>query len=361
MMREKSVDALLIYSSSAGIGSVNYLSNYISWMPTYLIFPLEGEPTLILHFYNHIPCTKEMAVVGDVQWHFNNPVKCVVDNLVRKRLDRSIIGVAGLSSIPYNHFTGIREKLPAARFIDVSADYDMIRWVRSEEEIEWFRKSAYLTDLTVEALEKKIRPGMTEHDLTAIVYDAFLHRGGQLWIAFISTTSMDDPTVYVPWQFPTSRAVGIGHVVITEITVGYYGYNAQIHRPFAVGRQPTPLYRRLYETALECFECVSRALRDGATTEDILKAASVIEENGFSVYDSLLHGEGAKNPELGSNSSVHPKEPFTFKENMVMVIQPQPVTPDLRAGLQLGAAVLVRTDRAENLHNYPLKFPVCGL
>ena len=275
MMREKGVEALLIYSSTAGIGSVNYLSNYISWMPTYLIFPLDGEPTLILHFYNHIPCTREMAVIEDVQWHFNNPVKCVVDNLIKKKLDRGVIGVVGLSTIPYSHFTGIREKLPEARFVDVASDYDRIRWIRSEEEIEWFRKSAYLTDLTVEALEKRIRPGMTEHDLTAIVYDAFLHEGGQLWIAFISTTSMEEPTLYVPWQFPTSRVVRHGHVVITEITVGYYGYNAQIHRPFAVGREPTPLYRRLFETALECFERVSKALRDGATTEDILKASSI--------------------------------------------------------------------------------------
>jgi len=361
MMRNRGVDALLIYSSTAGIGTVNYLSNYISWMPTYLIFPLEGEPTLILHFYNHIPCTREMAVVEDVQWHFNNPVKSVVEILSKKKLDRSTIGVVGLNSIPYSQFNGIREKMPEANFVDVSSEYNMIRWVRSEEEIEWFRKSAYLTDLTVEALEKRIRPGLTEHDLTAIVYDAFIRDGGQLWIAFISTTSMDEPTVYVPWQFPTSRVVRSGHVVITEITVGYYGYNSQIHRPFAVGREPTPLYRRLYDAALECFERVSSVLRDGATTEDILKAAAVIEEHGFTVYDSLLHGEGAKNPELGSESSVHPREPFTFRKNMVMVIQPQPVTPDLRAGIQLGAAVVVGQDRAWSLHNYPLKFPVCGV
>ncbi len=361
MMRNQGVDALLIYSSTAGIGTVNYLSNYISWMPTYLIFPLEGEPTLILHFYNHIPCTREMAVVEDIQWHFNNPVKSVVENLTKKKLNRSTIGVVGLNSIPYYQFNGIREKMPEANFVDVSSEYNMIRWVRSEEEIEWFRKSAHLTDLTVEALEKRIKPGLTEHDLTAIVYDSFLRHGGQLWIAFISTTSMDEPTIYVPWQFPTSRVVKPGHVVITEITVGYYGYNAQIHRPFAVGREPTPLYRRLYETALECFERVSDALRDGATTGDILKAASVIEEHGFTVYDSLLHGEGAKNPELGSESSIHPKEHFTFRKNMVMVIQPQPVTPDLRAGIQLGAAVVVGEDRARSLHNYPLKFPICGI
>jgi hypothetical protein len=45
---------------------------------------------------------------------------------------------------------------------------------------------------------------------------------------------------------------------------------------------------------------------------------------------------------------------------MVHVIQPNPVTRDLRAGLQLGAAVLVKPAGGEALHNYPFKFPVCG-
>jgi len=36
----------MMRNRTAGIGAVNYLCNYISWMPTYLIFPLEGKPTL---------------------------------------------------------------------------------------------------------------------------------------------------------------------------------------------------------------------------------------------------------------------------------------------------------------------------
>lgn len=45
---------------------------------------------------------------------------------------------------------------------------------------------------------------------------------------------------------------------------------------------------------------------------------------------------------------------------MVHVIQPNPITKDFKAGLQLGAAVLVTKNGGEALHNYPFKFPVCG-
>lgn len=361
MMREKNLEGLLIHASGSSVGTISYLSNYIGNSPSYFIYPLDSDPSLILHFYNHIPGAKAMSIVNDVKWHYNDPAKCVVENLTKKKLSNSKLGVVGLNTIPYAQFAAIKEKLPNTTFVDVSKDYNWIRWVRSEEELEWYRKSAHLTDLTMEALEKKIRPGLTLHDLNAIIHEAFLKEGGQLWIAYLASTSMVNPDVFVPWQVPTFKKVNKGDVVITEITVGYHGYNAQIHRPFAVGAEPTQLYKRLFDIALTCFENVSKALKDGATSEDVLNATSVIEENGFTVYDSLVHGEGAKNPELGSRSSAHPKEPFVFRENMVCVIQPQPITPDHKAGLQLGSAVVVTKSGAKNLHSYPLKFPVCGL
>jgi hypothetical protein len=45
---------------------------------------------------------------------------------------------------------------------------------------------------------------------------------------------------------------------------------------------------------------------------------------------------------------------------MVHIIQPNPTTKDFTAGLQLGAAVVVKPSGGEPLHNYPFKFSVCG-
>jgi Xaa-Pro dipeptidase len=171
---------------------------------------------------------------------------------------------------------------------------------------------------------------------------------------------MDDPDRFVPWQKTTPRTVSEGSVVITELTVSFWGYSTQIHRPFAIGREPTPLYRKLFETALACYENVRSICKPGTTSEEIIAATSVIEENGFTTYDSIFHGEAGKGPELGTKSAAHPLEKWTLAENMVHVIQPNPITKDFRAGLQLGAAVLVTQNGGEPLHNYPFKFPVCG-
>src|SRR5579872_4967286 len=58
MMEEKNLEAILVFSNRANDGAVNYLSNYVSSLPTYLIFPREGKPAMSLHFFNHIPCAK---------------------------------------------------------------------------------------------------------------------------------------------------------------------------------------------------------------------------------------------------------------------------------------------------------------
>ena len=214
--------------------------------------------------------------------------------------------------------------------------------------------------LACAALERDLRQGLTEHDVLSIVYGAYIKNGGDPGIHFIASTHMDEPDRFVPWQKQTARVLEAGSVVITELTVSYWGYSTQIHRPFAIAREPSPIYRRLFDTAQQCFEDIRKICQPGISSEEIVAASSIIEENGFTSYDSVFHGEAGKSPELGTKSAAHPLEPWTLQENMVHVIQPNPVTRDFRAGLQLGAAVVVKPSGGELLHNYPFKFPVCG-
>ena len=54
-------------------------------------------------------------------------------------------------------------------------------------------------------------------------------------------------------------------------------------------------------------------------------------------------------------------ESFVFRENMVVVIQPNLVT-GTRAmmGLQVGETVRVTREGTERLHRYPMRFVRCG-
>lgn len=358
-MKNENLDALLIFGAR-GSSEVHYLTNYLAQSPCWLFLPRTGEPTVFIHFFNHQPCAKAQSVIDDVRWYGPSPVPTLAAEIRRRGMAKSKIGLVSLRGIAHGHFMELQHLLPEVEFAEFGPPFNRIRRVRSEEELAYLRRSGYLTDLACEALEQRLKPGMSEHEILSIVYGAYLKHGGDPGIHFIATTRMDEPDRFVPWQRATPRVTEVGSILITELTVSYWGYSTQIHRPFAIGRQPSPTYRKLFQAALECYENVRKICKPGTTSEELVAATSVIEDNGFTTYDSVFHGEAGKSPELGTRSAAHPLEPWTLVENMVHVIQPNPITPDFKAGLQLGAAVVVKPQGGEPLHNYPFKFPVCG-
>ena len=358
-MAKDNLDAILI-SGARGSSEVTYLANYLPQSPCWLLFPREGDTTVFVHFFNHQPCAKAQSIVEDLRWYGPTPLPTLVEEIKKRRMSTSKIGLVSMRAMASGHVTELQRQLPEAEFVEFGPQFGRIRRVRSEEELVYLRKSGYLTDLACAALENNLRPGLTEQDVLAIVYNAYLKNGGDPGIHFIATTNMDNPDRFVPWQRQTSRVLERGSVVITELTVTYWGYSTQIHRPFAIGKEPTPTYRKLFDAAYECYESVRKNCKPGTTSEQIVAATSAIEANGFTSYDSVFHGEAGKSPELGTSSAAHPLEIWTLEENMVHVIQPNPITPDCKAGLQLGAAVVVKPNGGEALHNYPFKFPVCG-
>lgn len=358
-MKKDAVDALLI-SGARGSSELNYLSNYLAQSPCWLLFPREGDATVFIHFFNHQPCAKAQSVVEDVRWYGPTPMPTLSEEIHKRGLNKGKIGLVSMRAMNYGHVIELQRQFPEAEFVEFGPQFGRIRRVRSEEELVYLRKSGYLTDLACEALENKLRPGLTEQDVLSIVYGAYIKHGGDPGIHFIATTNMDNPDRFVPWQKQTSRVLERGSVVITELTVSYWGYSTQIHRPFAIGKEPSPTYRKLFDAALECYENIRKICKPGTTSEQIIAASSIIEESGFTTYDSVFHGEAGKSPELGTKSAAQPLEPWTLQENMVHVIQPNPITKDFKAGLQLGAAVVVKPSGGEPLHNYPFKFSVCG-
>ena len=93
--------------------------------------------------------------------------------------------------------------------------------------------------------------------------------------------------------------------------------------------------------------------------QEIIDAAGVIEDAGFTVFDDLLHGFGGGYfpPVLGSKSRpAGPLPHMRLEENMTVVVQPNVVTRDHNAGVQLGELVRVTKDGCESFHDTPHGF-----
>ena len=101
-------------------------------------------------------------------------------------------------------------------------------------------------------------------------------------------------------------------------------------------------------------------MRARATSEDVLDAANVIDERGFTINDGFLHGFGIGllAPSIGTRQAQRgvPKPPFAFEADMCVVVQPNVVTRAERAGVRLGNLFRITKDGAECLHRLPLEY-----
>ena len=379
LMRRVGVSALIIFGNS-GINRHNeanvfWLTNYLDLHHNYLVFPLAGEPALLTGLVNHVPNARAISLIPDTRWGGYEPAPEIAAQLKRNGVGIGRVGLVGVNAtfgmgMPYQHFLALRDGLPEVEWIDVTRDFARLRAVKSEEEFAWLKKAAEFTDLTLAALEADARPGLTEHDLIGVVEGSYRRKGGQPHIAFLRSMPMDAPTACVPAQNVTDRVIQKGDVIITEISASYWGYSGQIHRPIAVGQDPTLEWQRMFEAGVKAYERMCAAIRPGATEADAIKAASIIGESGYRIYDDLIHGYGVDiHPPLIDHSccdywpwdDAHPAPAGrSFAENMAMVIQPNPITPDERMGLQVGALTRVTESGAVSLQAYPMKFVVAG-
>jgi Xaa-Pro aminopeptidase len=305
-----------------------------------------------VEWYNHVPLAKRIAKDVDVRWGEHRGIALTVEELKRRGAKR--IGVIG----PLAN-RKLKELLAGFEVVLLDADYVRLRLVKSEEEIEWLRIGAALSDAGFRALLEGTRPGLTERDLANLVERAYVGQGGTTFIHYIGVTSMADPQLCVPPQYASSRKVQNGDVVFCELSAYWWDYAGQVLRSFTVGADPTPLYQSLHDTAEAAFDAVTAVIRHGTTMEEILAAAGLIEERGFTIYDDLMHGFGGGYfpPIVGSRSRpAGPLPQMTLEENMTVVVQPNVITPDQKAGVQVGELVRVTRQGFESLHNAPRGF-----
>ena len=92
-------------------------------------------------------------------------------------------------------------------------------------------------------------------------------------------------------------------------------------------------------------------------------AADLIEAAGFTIDDHLLHcfGGGYLPPFPWTREAMHYLVPeFTLRTGVTAVVQPNVVTRDHRAGVQVGELVRITDAGVERLHSYPRGFRRCG-
>jgi Xaa-Pro aminopeptidase len=348
-MERHGCDALLVCGEERAGTGVVWLTGWPTSSQAMVLFQKGREDVLFVEHYNHVPNAREIARDADVRWARREGAKAIAEELAHRGARR--VGVIGLLS-----WAKQRQLAAVGELVDLNEEYRRLRMRKSDEEIEWMRIGAAFSDLGLASLLENAAVGMTERELGALVEEGYTRLGGATVIHYIGVTAMENPSRCVPPQHHSSRRLQQGDVMFVEISGTFWDSPGQVLRTITVGAPPTPLYESLHDTAEAAFGEITKILRAGVTAREIVAATGVIEDAGFSIYDDIVHGFGGGYwpPVLGTASRpAGPVPDMALEANMTIVVQPNVVTRDEKAGVQTGEMVRITDTGFERMHAAP--------
>jgi Xaa-Pro dipeptidase len=356
LLAEAECDHLIFCGANRFGSAVQWLTQWpITAEAVGVLTPGERN-ALFVQYVNHAPQARLIADKADVAWGGESSIAAAIEVLKKRGARTDRVGLLGPVSADQHAVLSAR----FGKLKSLNRDYTHLRQVKSAEELDWLRIGAHFSDLGMAALRDGLKVGMSERELGDLVERAYVSQGATNVIHYIGTTSMRAPDLAVPRQFPTTRHLRAGDVVVAEISAAFWDHPGQVLRSFALG-ELTKLYRDLHAAADRAFDAIAAVLKAGATPAQVIDASGVIEDAGFTIIDDLLHGYGGGYlpPILGSKSRPAgpiPEEPF--RDGQTVVIQPNVVTPDGKAGVQTGEMVVITKLGIERLHAIPRGFRI---
>jgi Xaa-Pro dipeptidase len=356
LLAEAACDHLLFCGANRFGSSVQWLTQWPVTAEAVGVLSPGKRDALFVQYVNHAPQARLLADRADVAWGGESSISAAIEVLAKRGARENRVATIGPLSAEQHVALSARFGKPKS----LNHDYVRLRQVKSAEELDWLRIGAHFTDLGMAALRDGLKIGMTERELGDLIERAYISQGATNVIHYIGTTAMSAPDLGVPRQFATTRRLQASDAVIAEISAAFWEHPGQVLRSFALG-EPTKLYRDLHAAADAAFDAIAAVLKAGALPAQVIEAAGVIEDAGFTIIDDLLHGYGGGYlpPILGSKSRPSgpvPQQPF--RAGQTVVIQPNVVTRDGKAGVQTGEMVVITDTGIERLHAMPRGFVI---
>ncbi len=349
ILAENKLDHCVIYGASWTGSAVQWITRWPVTTEAAVVFTPGKKDRIFIHYFNHLPLARRLASEADVYWGGVSTLGNVVKELELHEAEPGRVGLIG----PLGHEGHAILSKVFGQVVSLGRQYVNLRKVKSAEELDWFRIGAWMSDLGMAALRDHARPGISERELANEIERAYVGQGGDTVIHFIGSTPMRDPSVPAPVQFASARKIQKGDVVFAEISASFFEYSGQVLRSYTIGEEANQLYRDLHAAADLCYDSVLKVLRAGATARDVLEATRILEQTGFTTIDDVLHGYGGGYfpPVIGSTTRANPYNPDEeFVAGQLVVVQPNVVTKDHKAGVQTGEMLLITDRGVERMH-----------
>ena len=271
-MERRGLDALVLFGP--------HNANYLSGMDTEnlfdfqcLILPLKSDPFLvILDFelgrHDNSAWIRERVIFDSES--FADPLAATVATLDERGLASDRLGIEQrFTNLTPWQYSRLVEALSDATIEDPFGIVEDVRLIKSEEEIDFMRRAAELTDGAVEAAYNLIRPEVHDYEVAAAITNVLYGEGGDTvpWGPIVAAGYRSG----VAHSTFNGYTIGSGDAVYLEVTGQYRRYTSPSMRTAVVG-EPTDGMRRLEEAASGAIEAIMTAARPGVPASEVATA-----------------------------------------------------------------------------------------
>ena len=375
-MRELQLDCMIVPGGpshwSFG-GGMLWLTGHWEWhaLASYVMVPLEGEPTMIYSMGGtHAEAVRRQVEVAvkDVRHSRTGRYGDIMVERIRElKLERGRIGLMEIDPrhgdyLPVNQYNVLHENLPQAELVFTKGLLHELLSIHSAEELHCVRKAGMLCQNAMTAMVERARPGVKEYELRAAAGAAILEGGGDIDFLIIGSTPMADPAMVFGNPRPSARVLAKGDIVNMELAAGYRGYTAQIGSPICLG-EPTDMVRAFWEDiTLPGYRRIVAAMRAGNSMEDVRVASKFFRENGVQSRPTQCHGIDLVTDKPHISAEHVSAEAFetVLKPGMVIMAEPNPITADGLFGIFLGHTFIITETGPECVDKLPLEIAVAN-
>ncbi len=228
---------------------------------------------------------------------------------------------------------------------DAEIDFEMLRCVKDEDELNLLRKAAQIGEAAFEQILREIKPGVREYELAARL-DYIMRQEGASKSSF-DTICISGKNTSLPHGVPTDKPIQNGDFVTMDFGCVYGGYCSDMTRTVAVGYADDKM-AEVYNTILKAQLEGQRAVVRGASLKEVdFVSRGIIKDAGYGEYfvHSLGHGVGLK---IHEQPVLSPKATGMLENGNVVTVEPGIYLPG-KFGVRIENTVIVNGKTPESL------------